>query len=504
LRSAVVLTLLAVIGLAACASSPQKPANGVADPRTADKASELVAEHQRLRDIILLNSQHYGRGSAELQDVIAAPAFKSLPIDDQFEALTLAARAESRTEVAHGYLDRAIAMPGIGFEDQLISLRMAVNFDYGAAAAKSLTLLARHWPDRMASVDKQLVVHTLSLADQVARSERFSLLQALYAAHWKAKWDIEPSEAWRDLALLFLEQGSLNQAIDVSTHVTEPYVLIAMRADRRFDAVVAAHPDQFEVEVAADRELKIVQSLSEAQPKSLELRSRVMEVLLSQQHYAAMLAASDSAVQAIKATNFPDKLYDDYVERHGVFFHLRSIALQRVGRWDEAVAQLVEAGHEGDVRQLINLAYLYCALNRPKEALAVINPMGPTRTSPYGAMQVEAIRLQSAVQLEDHEQLSRSLQYLSLHRADSPDAYMNSLIAAKQLDQAAQYLVAELKDRDLRQNALRDVQEYVPAPGSETELDFESRWRSILARKEVQAAIRKVGRVVSYHLESPW
>jgi beta-barrel assembly-enhancing protease len=505
MKSALIPTLLAVVGLAGCTLSPQKPGHEVAKPISADKASELAAEQQRLRDIIVFTSKNYGRGLAELRDVIAAPAFKSLSVDDQFQALTLAAGATTPTEaaLAHGYLDRAIALPGIGFEDQLATLSLAVNSGYASAAAKSLTLLARQWPDRLASFDKRLIFRALWLAEHAAPGDRFLVLQALYAAHWKVEWDIEPSPYWRDLALLLLEQGSLREAIDVSTHIIEPYVLIAMRADRRFDALVAAHPDQFEVELAADRELKFFQSLSDEHPKSLALKARVMEALLHEQHYAAMLAASDYAVQEIRATNFPDKLYDDYVEEHGSYFNLRSVALQREGRWDESVAQLVEAGHEGDISQLINLASLYCALDRPKDALTVISPVGPTRTSPYGAMQVEAIRLQSAVQLGEGAQLSRSMQFLSSHHADAPRAYLYALIVARRLDQAARYLISELEDKELRQSILPDVQEYLPTPGTKTELEIETQWRSIVARKEVQAAIRKVGRVESYHLEAP-
>jgi len=505
MKSALILTLLAVVGLAGCTLSPQKPGHEVAKPISADKASELAAEQQRLRDIIVFNSKHSGRGLAELRDVIAAPAFKSLSVDDQFQALTLAAGATTPTEatLAHGYLDRAIALPGIGFEDQLATLSLAVNSGYASAAAKSLTLLARQWPDRLASFDKRLIFRALWLAEHAAPGDRFLVLQALYAAHWKVEWNIEPSPYWRDLALLLLEQGSLREAIDVSTHIIEPYVLIAMRADRRFDALVAAHPDQFEVELAADRELKFFQSLSDEHPKSLALKARVMEALLHEQHYAAMLAASDYAVQEIRATNFPDKLYDDYVEEHGSYFNLRSVALQREGRWDESVAQLVEAGHEGDISQLINLASLYCALDRPKDALTVIGPLGPTRTSSYGAMQVEAIRLQSAVQLGEGAQLSRSMQFLSSHHADAPRAYLYALIVARRLDQAARYLISELEDKELRQSVLPDVQEYLPTPGTKTELEIETQWRSIVARKEVQAAIHKVGRVESYHLEAP-
>jgi beta-barrel assembly-enhancing protease len=505
MKPKVLLGLLVIFGLAACTSAPPKSAKSVAAPSPSDQASGLAAEQQQLRDLIVTSNKHYEGYFAELQAVIAAPAFVSLGIDDQFQALTLASAAAPLTEIAleRAYLDRAIALSGIGFDDQLTCLRMAVTSGYAAAAARSLALLARQWPDRLSSFDKELIVRTLRLAKDGAPHERFLALKELYAAHWKIEWEIEPSVYWSQLALQLLEKGTTSEAMDVAAHVTAPYVLIAMRADRRFDGIVAAHPAQFQVEAAAERELKFLQSLSDEHPKSLALKTRVMEALLHQQHYAAMLAASDYAVQEIKATNFPDKLYDDYIEEHGAYLNLRSTALQRVGREDEAVAQLVEAGHEGDLNQLIDLAFLYGALNRPKDALAVIDPIGAARTNAYGSMKVEMIRLQAAVQLGDRDQISRSMQYLKSHQADDPGSYLFALIVAKQSDPAAHYLITELQDKELRQGVLPDIQEYLPTPGTETELAIEAQWRSVIARKDVQAAIHKVGRVESYRLEAP-
>ena len=74
---------------------------------------------------------------------------------------------------------------------------------------------------------------------------------------------------------------------------------------------------------------------------------------------------------------------------------------------------------------------------------------------------------------------------------------------AKQLDQAALYLIAQLKDEDRRGDVLLGAQNYLATPGPDIQLDFERQWRSVNARKEVQAAIAKVGRVESYHLEPP-
>ncbi len=500
------LILLAVCALAACATGAVKPPGRAVEPAAADQAAGLAAEQQRLRDIIVSNNRHRAGALADLQSAIANPAFQSLSVDDQYEALTLAARLslyDAQAALAHDYIARVIALPGLGFEDQAAALRIAREVGNWTAAVSCLTSIAHQWPERLASIENRSVEQVVYQANFLPRTNKFLLLQSLYAAHWTLQWGIEPSSAWRDLAILLLERHSLRQAIDVARHVTDVYVLIEMRADRRFDAVVAAHPEQFEIDAAAERELNLYQSLSDAQPKSLALKALVMEALLHEQHYAAMLAASDSVMQEIESTNFPDKLYDDYVEDHGTYFSLRAVALQREGRPEEAVAQLIEASRDGDISQLINLAALYCALDRPQDALAVINPIGPSRTSAYGAMQVEAVRLQTAVQLADHDQASRSLDYLSAHRSDAPRAYLYALIVAQQLDQAARFLISELDDKDLRENVLPDIQEYLPTPGTETELAIEAQWRAVIARQEVQAAIQKVGRVERYHLESP-
>ncbi len=116
----------------------------------------------------------------------------------------------------------------------------------------SLTLIGQRYPDRIASIDADLIFKTLRQGERLPQSQRLSLFQALYDTHWKLKGDIEPSAAWRDFALLLLEKGRLPQSIEVSRHVISVYVLIGMRSDRRFDALVAADPAIFDIESAAE------------------------------------------------------------------------------------------------------------------------------------------------------------------------------------------------------------------------------------------------------------
>jgi len=269
---------------------------------------------------------------------------------------------------------------------------------------------------------------------------------------------------------------------------------------------VAANPAQFDIEAAADQEFRWFQSASEKTPQSLELQSDVIRVLAQQQHYAAMLASADSVLFAIQSTNFPRKLYQDYDEQLSWFLNLREVALERAGRWDEAVAQLTKASllseeYSGNVSQLINLGSLYCALGRPKEALTAIDSV-LAATSAYGASAMEMVRLDAAVQMGDSKQVRHSLRFLRTHRADSSSDYEYALIVTNQLDRAAGQLKAQLLDQDERQHALLSVQTYAPATGTARELELDARQRIVIARRDVQAVIQRVGRVETYRLES--
>jgi hypothetical protein len=369
----------------------------------------------------------------------------------------------------------------------------------------ALTVLMQRWPDRAGELDSDYIFRFAEETEHLPSAEALPFLQALYDAHWKRKWDIEPSVLWRDLALLLLEKNRIAAADEVARHVTDAYVLIGMRADRRFDAVVAANSEQFDIDAAAEREFQEFQAAAEKSPQSLEVKSWVLTSLLNQQRYEAALAASDSILFDIRSTNYPEKLFVDYGAMRSWFLSLRSLALQRLGRWDEAVAQMSEASllvekFSGNVDQLVDLAYLYCSLGRPTEALSTIASVVAS-TSPYGAMQIEAVRLDAAYQLGDLNQVARSLKYLRAHRADAPAAYEFALVDLNQLDSAAQEFIAELRDPLERQDSLLSVQTFAPTPMAPRDQELEARRRAVIARSDVQAAIQKVGRVETYKLE---
>jgi hypothetical protein len=503
--------MLLMLNLAACAAGNfSKPADYQVVAAAPGNASGLATVRQQLVDALtLVADQKYTQGETALQAVIDANTFSSLSADDRYQALSTAGKVgieHGPLKPGYDYMVRAVAMPQADYEDRLLQLGAANKLGYAADAVAGLTALAQRWPDRVNSLNSNYIFNVLHQARQFGPDSALPLYRALYTAHWKGKWGEELSGVWRQFVLLLLEDAQPAEAIDASARVTDVYNLIDMRADRRFDAVVAANPARFDIDAAADRELREMQSLSESSPKSLSLKMNVINHLRHQQHYAAALAASDSLIVELRSTIYPEKLYADYGEQNNWFLDERAAVLQRVDRWDDAVAQLSAAGalpegNVGNVSQLINLGDLYCRLGQPKDALAAVGRL-VAHPSPFGVMQMEQVRLDAAVQLQDSKEAARSLQYLREHRSDDPAAYQYALIIVNQIDSAAQVLIARLLDPEQRTKALASAQSYAEPPATPRDMELRARWRAMIARQDVQAAIEKVGRIESYHLEA--
>jgi beta-barrel assembly-enhancing protease len=488
--------------LGACATNePKKFTGGTTAP--IDAHEQLAAASKLVAD------KNWPEAQAALRAIIEAPTFSSLTSRQQFQILwsaSVVGITHGDLKLGYAYLVRDIAMPEAGFEQWRLLGFAGDKLGKNAVVVNALTVMAKRWPDKLSTFEDALVFQVIRKADQLPPVASLDLLGALYAAHWKTREGIEPSAAWRDLTLLLLADADLTGALDVSSHVTDPYVLVAMRSDRRFDAIIAAHSKQFDIDSAATREFHDLQIASEKSSRSLRLKVMVIQALGNQQHYPAMLAASDAELLELRSTNYPEKLYDDYFAQYNWLLNERATALRRLGRWDEAVEQLAAASkalenHAANVSQAINLSNLYCALGRPKEALAAIDYLGSV--SAYGAMQLEAARLEAAVQLNDQKQVNHSLAFLRTHAEDAPITYLEELIVTNQLDDAADLMKAQLQDPRRRQEVLLRLQDFASYPEPEWTLKNQARWHEVVARKSVQAAINKVGRVESYHLEEP-
>ena len=491
------------LALAGCAANPPRHTPPVAALAGAPTPS---ASRQLADALELISKKQFDEGLPALTAVIDARSFATLSSDEQYRALEEAGQIEvgfQRWAVARRYAARAAAMPQATGNDQLRLIAVTWHLHDEAAVAEALTMLAKRWPDRLGEIDEDYLASVLRTANRLPRGTGLALLQALYDAHWKPKGGVEPSDSWRDLVLLLIEERKAAEAGDVAARITDPQVLVDMRADRRFDSVVAAHPGRFDVNAAAVREIESLQA-KDAEAKSLRVKTLLMAALMRRQHAAAALAIADEAVAAILETNYPERLYVDYLSEYAALLSERAFALMDLGHWNEAADQLTAAtrefehGHD-NVGAAIDLAAFECDLGRPKEARSVLAQLTGT-LSPYGSMQMESVRLDAATQEGDAAQIERSLHYLHAHRSDAPFAYLSALVVADQLNRAAQELRGQLAGRDTRQQALESAQTYLSEPGTLRQLEMRARWQSVIARLDVQAAIARVGRVDSYDL----
>jgi hypothetical protein len=321
------IAMLAMLCMAACTvSKPAKLVDSAVAVATGQTTVDHADQEQTTED------EKLDQQLAALETSINAPSFDSLPVGDRYRMLWGAARlaiARDQPKLGYTYLTRATKMPASEFDAESTQLNTALKLDYKADAARCLTTIARRWPEKLATFEADFIVFVVGETTHVQRRVRLPLLQALFASHWTLKWGLEPSSMWRDLTMLLLEAGHLREAVEVSLHVKDPYVLIAMRSDRRFDAVIAANAAHFDIDAEAEREFRDLQSVADDNPQSLELQSLVIAALLSRRRYEAALAVADSVALGIQSTNYPRKLYQDFEQQNSNFLNYRAVALAR-------------------------------------------------------------------------------------------------------------------------------------------------------------------------------
>ncbi len=472
--------------------------------------SVLQAEEQRrLAAYTAMNAKDWPKAQVAFKAYIEGRGFGHLPQNTQLEALRYAAFVglyHGDKTAGFAYLRRSVDMPEADAQQWILLLNAAVWLDHDADAVLALVVLAQRWPEPLAAVDDKVVTGALKALSKLPGDAQFDALTKLYAANFKLKWGEEPNQSWRTLTLLLLQRKNTPQAIEVSGRITDSTVLMLMRIDRRFDGVVAANPGHFDVEAAAHEQLKVAQELSDQHPELLALKVQVIFAMWRVLDYEVMLAASDELVSEIESTNYPRKLFTDtdYDDQYRTLLELRSHALERIGKPEEAVEQLRVASRLREsggrnVSQAIDLGEMYCRLKRPNDALAAIADLGSV--SPFGAMLSESVRLEAALQLNDAAQVEKSLAFMQAHAADEPGTLQREWVMTGHMDVAAQDLIVRLLDPAQRGDMLRSVQIFGPIPELEVEAHFDAQWRELIARPDVQAAINKVGRVESFRLE---
>ncbi|HEU4670090.1 MAG TPA: hypothetical protein VFR91_05260 [Dyella sp.] len=477
------------------ASTAHKPPSATAED-AAGKFAEAVTDLRR---------GDYAKAGPELDRLMLAPGFAELSVDARFNTYNLAAAiAAQNRQYARAH---QLAVQATGFEQAsgaiwLTRLFSAMSIGDFPDAGRSVEAIAGRWPDRLDSVRPGGIAqlhHALrqAHADDVDRA----MLDALFDADWQAGSSTFDS-LWRDLALMRLEHGEIDQAAKAAHRIGSAETVVSMRVDKRFDPITRADPHAFDVNRVLDAQIRSARARIKAHPEQLEAVHRLQDLLLEKGKDAEVLAVSQDAVAHAEKGD-GEQAYVDFADNYNWVLNQRSLALQHEGRWDDAVQEMARAARRPEsgglnVSQSINLAGLYTDLDQPDRAAAAI--VEPGAMSPYGRMQLEYTRLQIAIEKNDAHAVAEHMAYLKKHRDDDIATWQRALLRHGDLDAAAGVLIERLKSPEWRNRALVEMQHYLRGQMTPTMKMVDQRWNALTTRPDVLAAVRGVGRIEHFDI----
>ena len=431
--------------------------------------------------------------------------------DERTRHTTLSLAAETalktnRPEQAQQFAAQATQLPQQSLADWRNRLFAAMRTHDARDEAESLTKIANSWGRDPANLQADTVERVLrDTREAQFRAARLELLQALYELRWQPGRGRSASREWRDLSLLLLENGDLKRAQQVALLVSDPYEIIAMRADLRYRPLVKGKYFDSDAKRAATRQIDALQAAIGQQPRSLVLVARLAEALVRTRRETEAIAAVDRAESRIAQSEGGTTAYDDSDAYYSWILNAKALALRNLGRFDEAVKVLqhaVELPHRVDlVSQSVNLAELLVGLNRPGEAEKCVLPL--EKANEYGKAQIYLVLFTVALQRDDRPEADRTLTYLREHRADAPDALQEALLRAGAMAEAQQALLDRLADPQLRSDALVDMQIYFERTRTPKDAEWRARALKLGENPAVREAIAKVGVIERYMWRYP-
>lgn len=511
--------LTLALGLAAAGASAQPAASAAKDAvtdnaiNTTERAKDAApngadADGQFFRQRLanahsLARSSRYQLADRAFAEAFAQPAFAALPAADRHSALAAAAE----TAVMVGDLPRAAGLYRQATEaadepeDWYRVALIEFDLDRFEPSAQAFIHLVEHWPEVLPNVD-EAALFRLQFKLPRGSDTRLALLRALFDANWTSRTsDLSPM--WLNLTEALVERGRRDEARAVAKRIVGPMQLVALRSDKRFDYLVQDDSWTFNIDNAARRQVETLRQQSDLSPRSLDARAQYSYALLTAGLDREALELNEETKRRIAAAPADQPPYDDLHEQVWLMNNA-AIALRRMGRTDEGMAELERASRlteEGlvNVSQTINLAVAYCSLDRPADALAAVDRVGEAVTG-YASLIVEGVRLCAATGKNERGAANKALRYLREHRGDGNLVYLEALLRTQRLDEAAQLLAELLAAHDERLETLVWLQDYRRAEPLPGDVAYREARKSLLAREDVQAEVAKVGRIARYEV----
>ena len=443
--------------------------------------------------------EEWAAAGVTLKAALADPLFKQLTAVQQAHVHSGASWAAIRTGDyvrARDQLLRATQLNPDASTDWLWLARLDDELgDYDSAAMAVVGFL-RQW--QLEDDQTVFVTQVVRKADSESVS-RLVLLQALFDSKWHPK-PLGASDLWYELALSQLRNKQLDEARATIARITSPDMLVRLRSDKRFDPLGDSKAPQFDVENAAQAQLQSLREQSSTPPTVSQVSVDLARGLLLVGDNKAALELADTVLATPAG---PDAGPTD-AEQRACIANSRATALSRLGRVDEAMAQMESAEAIGiiggiNVNQTLNLSHFYCALGRGEQARATAARVSVNMNG-YGKV-VQKLAEHCATTLTgDTAAAAAAFAYLSEHQKDGPFPYLLALMRSNQMEEAARTVIRRLESEDDRGQMLYDLQDFLeskPLPGN---VVLETRWQALIKRADVVEALDRVGRSQRYDI----
>src|SRR5689334_2479681 len=308
-----------LLPMALLAAAPALPGGGETPPPT--KAEALTEMGQTVKTATeAMKAGRFDEAGKLLDSLIHADTFRTVDPRIQFATFMLAGiAAEGRRDYlgAHEFMLAATQYEEAKADQWLQRARYAARVDDDVDAAQALIAVAQNWPSELLKNENNdftfRVAYSLGL-DPRRRSESVALADALFDAEFTLDAGEQPSALWQGLARDAVTRKDLVRAREVATRVAATAVLLRMRVDKRYDALIQAEPGRFDLAAAAKRRVSDLRRTAADQPRSLHTIVRLADALGDQGNYAEALELCNAALRKVAKAGDKQPAYDDMGE----------------------------------------------------------------------------------------------------------------------------------------------------------------------------------------------
>jgi transglutaminase-like putative cysteine protease len=474
----------------------------------ADAADDPVAQlSKRARDILNGKGNPTSAQSWQrIDELRKSDAWDKLP-DELRQALAVFAGAiafgRDDWNTAHAEMKQGIALSSDG-DLWLQYVQAASRAGEAEDAADAAATLLENFPNEFRSMGDDTVAEIVWESESRGLA-RYRLLTAMFRHNYQRHDGLEISDWWTGLIAAQLERNQLDAARLTLGRVRSPASLIQIQADRRFESVRSSLASWQQVDRMTDAYLEFLQSLSQANPRSLSIALELSMAQTKAHRFDAAMQSLDASLLRASAAD-GSKYFIDYADRYRWLLDYRSRALGDLERWDEALLQMRQARSMKSsdlVSQGINLAGLYNDMGRPRDARAELAKLDRNSASEFGRQMMAAVALESAIQLGDNAEAARQIEYLGAHSQIDPSSYLFGLLSLDRIDEAVAQTIRMLADVEQQTSVLMAAQTYPVGKSSAARQRTYQRWRQVLERPAVHEAIRRIGSIGTYQWTNP-